>query len=344
MTVPDPSTTTTAVAADAPVKLSYDITQHSLLANDGPLEPRDMAPLRPSTLDTPLEELQRRYNEDGYLFMKGVLPVADVKACRSAYFEFMRPTGVLAPGTDAVAGIFDAAKPASAFPGIGVTTDAGGYGDISDSAQLFLTKALKAHTEPFYESLCAHPALRDFVARLTGWGADTVTLRRTLLRNNLPGTKAIGVHYDQIFLRHGEPTAVTAWVPIGDIEVRGGGLIYLEGSHKLGAEIEAAFFEKAAAAGMTNEETRYAFNNNMMKSGLLADGPVEFGRERGKRWLVADYEAGDVVFHQPFMIHASALNESPTNAIRLATDLRFANGAREWDTRWMKDYEPEDGL
>jgi hypothetical protein len=47
-------------------------------------------------------------------------------------------------------------------------------------------------------------------------------------RNNIPGTKPIGVHYDQIFLRYGEPTSVTAWVPIGDVKVNGGGLIYLE--------------------------------------------------------------------------------------------------------------------
>ena len=53
-------------------------------------------------------------------------------------------------------------------------------------------------------------------------------MRRSLLRNNTPGNKAIGVHYDQIFLRKGEDTSVTAWVPIGDIGLTGGGLIYLE--------------------------------------------------------------------------------------------------------------------
>lgn len=36
------------------------------------------------------------------------------------------------------------------------------------------------------------------------------------------------VHYDQIFLRYGDPTSVTAWVPMGDIKLNGGGLIYLE--------------------------------------------------------------------------------------------------------------------
>lgn len=75
-----------------------------------------------------------------------------------------------------------------------------------------------------------HPAIRDFISKLTDWGDNTLTLRRTLLRNNTPGNKAIGVHYDQIFLRYNKPNSVTAWVPIGDIDIQGGGLIYLEGS------------------------------------------------------------------------------------------------------------------
>lgn len=63
---------------------------------------------------------------------------------------------------------------------------------------------------------------------MTGWGDNIISVRRSLLRNNTPGNKAIGVHYDQIFLRHGEDTSVTAWVPMGDISLTGGGLIYLE--------------------------------------------------------------------------------------------------------------------
>jgi hypothetical protein len=89
--------------------------------------------------------------------------------------------------------------------------------------------AIDAHYRQWYaEDFCRHPALMDFVSRFTGWESNTLGLRRSLLRNNIPGTKPIGVHYDQIFLRHGEPTSVTAWVPIGDIKVCGGGLIYLE--------------------------------------------------------------------------------------------------------------------
>jgi len=90
--------------------------------------------------------------------------------------------------------------------------------------------ALKAHTEPWYKDVfCQNPALLDFVAKVTGWGKETLAVRRTLLRNNTPGNKAIGVHYDQIVLRHGEDSSLTAWVPMGDVKLNGGGLIYLEG-------------------------------------------------------------------------------------------------------------------
>jgi len=53
---------------------------------------------------------------------------------------------------------------------------------------------------------------------------------------------------------------------------------------------------------MSDEETRDAFNANMMSTGFLSDGPAAFGRQHGRRWLVAAYEAGDVVLHSPHMV------------------------------------------
>ena len=46
--------------------------------NDGPLEPANTAPLRPTTLDTPIDEIRQRFQSDGYLFLKGLLPRQDV--------------------------------------------------------------------------------------------------------------------------------------------------------------------------------------------------------------------------------------------------------------------------
>ncbi|UNI22211.1 Phytanoyl-CoA dioxygenase [Purpureocillium takamizusanense] len=345
-----------APAAD-PQQQQPTIAGVHLRVNDGPLSPSSVSPLRASRPSEPLSALRQRYASDGYLFLKGLLPRDDVLAARAAYFTSLAPTGVLKPGTRPVDGIFDAEGARAAdFPGIGAGSvkNARPGGSSSERSVAFTDAALRAHTEPWYAGggggdaqeggFARHPALYDFVARFSGWGDDTLAVRRSLLRNNTPGNRAIGVHYDQSFMRHGEPTSVTAWVPMGDVRLEGGGLIYLEGGEALGAQIEDDFAAKARAAGMSDEETRNAFNANMMSSGFLCDGPAEFGREHGRRWLVAAYEAGDVVLHSPHMIHASTINDDPDNRIRLGTDLRFVNSARPWDTRWSNHYTFDDGL
>ncbi|KAH0839278.1 hypothetical protein AYO21_09310 [Fonsecaea monophora] len=323
-------------------------SREQFFVNDGPLASDQYADLRPTSLDTPIEEARRRFRADGYLFVKGLLPRKDVLAAREEYFKLLSPCGVLKPGTKPVEGIFDDTKDKLDFPGIGAGfTDSNGRptGPHPEVAALFVDLALQAHTEDWYkEDFCKHPALRNYVAQLTGWGDDTLGIRRTLLRNNTPGNKAIGVHYDQIFLRYGEDTAITAWVPMGDVSRQGGGLIYLEQGHTLGAEIERDFTTKAKASGLTDDEAKSAFNQNMMSGGLLADGPAEFGKRWNRRWLLTAYEAGDVVFHNAYAIHASTINHDPENRIRLGTDLRFVNKSRPWDTRWANDYAFGDGV
>ncbi|KAH7121764.1 hypothetical protein B0J13DRAFT_680363 [Dactylonectria estremocensis] len=323
-----------------------------LHVNDGLLAANEVEQMVSSYPNDSIEDLYNRYITYGYVLIRGLLPREDVLAAREAYFSSMEPSGVIKDGTKPVEGIFnDSASPAD-YPGIGAGSVRNAPPGSTDRSAIFVNAALKAHTEPWYagskdgsvRGFCNHPALKEFVARLTGWGDATLPVRRTLLRNNTPGNRAIGVHYDQSFMRYGEPTALTAWVPIGDVRLQGGGLIYLQGGDKLGQEIEEEFSTKAKAAGMTDEEMRYAFNANMMSTGFLAEGPADFGRMHGKKWLVSDYQAGDVVFHTPHMIHASTINHDPEGRIRLGTDLRFVNSARRWDTRWDKDYEFDDGL
>lgn len=279
------------------------ILADNLAVNDGPLNDENATLLRPSDPSLPLEELRKRYEEDGYLFLKQILPREDVLEARDAYFSALERTGILKPGTKPVEGIFDPAKSHLEYPGIGAGHADGNGRPGGDKAAEFVDLALEAHYKEWYaEKFCNHPALYDFVAKFSDWGKDTLSLRRTLLRNNLPGSKPIGVHYDQIFLRYGDPTSVTAWVPMGDIKINGGGLIYLEGGDKIGIELEQEFFKKAKQAGLSDEEAKSAFNSNMMATGLLSETPAEFAREHGRRWMVSSYEAGDVVLHKPHMV------------------------------------------
>lgn len=205
------------------------VLNKTLAVNDGPLTAENAGLLRASEPSLPLEELRKRYDEDGYLFVKGLLPRADVLETRKQYFDMIEPTGVLEEGSNPVDGIFNHTKSIDEYPGIGAGHADGNGRPGGDKAAKFVDLAIEAHYKDWYaEKLAHHPDLYNFVAKFTGWNEDTLTFRRSLLRNNIPGSKPIGVHYDQIFLRHGEPTSVTAWVPIGDIALEGGGLIYLE--------------------------------------------------------------------------------------------------------------------
>ncbi|KAF2016401.1 hypothetical protein BU24DRAFT_391696 [Aaosphaeria arxii CBS 175.79] len=316
-----------------------------LYVNDGLLRPDQVGGLKESTADMPVEELRRRYNEDGYIFLKGLLPREDVLKAREEYFKMLEPSGVLKPGTAPVQGVFDETKDKADYPGIGAGAADNNGKPGAATAEKFVDLALEAHYAHWYkETFCKHPVLKETIARISGWGDSTLGVRRSLLRNNTPGNKAIGVHYDQIFLRHGEPTSFTAWVPMGDISLTGGGLIYLENGHTLGREVEAEFTRKAKESGLSDEQTKNAFNQNMLSTGLLADGPKEYSDAFQRRWLVTAYEAGDVVLHTPYTIHASTMNFDHDNIIRVGTDLRFVDSSKPWDKRWDKDYEFNDGV
>lgn len=203
-------------------------TEEQLHVNDGPLKPEEIARLKSSDPNLPLGELRSRFKDNGYLYLKGLLPREDVLKAREQYFTFLAPSGVLEEGIAPALGIFNSTKDVKQFPGIGVGRVDANVGSGLESSD-FVSLALDAHGQKWYsEDFCKHPVLLDFMARFTNWSSNTHPLKRTLLRNNIPNTKAIGVHYDQIFLRHGEPTSVTVWVPIGDIALNGGGLIYLE--------------------------------------------------------------------------------------------------------------------
>ena len=76
---------------------------------------------------------------------------------------------------------------------------------------------------------------------------------------------------------------------------------------QLGKTLESEFTEKAKAKGLSEEEAKSAFNQNMLSTGLLDEGPGRFGRKFQRRWLVSAYEAGDIVIHNPYTVRLQTL-------------------------------------
>ncbi|WPH02073.1 Hypothetical protein R9X50_00492800 [Acrodontium crateriforme] len=302
--------------------------------------------MKETPINTSLDEMRRRFDEDGYIFVKGVMPREVVLDMREAYFEHLAPTGILKPGTSPREGIFDTTADPVAHNGVGGR-------DLPEDLER-QRKLTSAHSLPFYLAFLEHPKLRTFVQEFMGWKKD-VLVKRTLLRHNVPNGYSTGIHYDRIFLRAGEADFLTAWVPIGDCTASGGGLMYLENSTTIGQAMETDFTRRAAT--FSKQERISGFNQNMARDGQLSHNASELHRElaNGKwdnapvipqrRWLVGDYQAGDVVFHNPYMLHGAVKNDDPEARIRLSTDLRFYELGAPLDERWMQSvWHPEDGL
>lgn len=265
--------------------------------------------------------------------MPSIIHLANLEL-QPSYFSHISPTGIIAPSTPPRAGIFNPALDPLNHQGLG--------GTPIQASQSLLDSI---HSHPSYRSFLAHPSLRSFIRTLTGWDKE-VMLSRGLLRHNVPQSLSTGIHYDQLFLRAGDPVFATAWVPIGDCSAAGGGLMYLENSCAIGEACEKEFLQRQEAEDMSPEERVNAFNKHMGEGGHLSHDAEEFLKKegRGRRWLVADYEAGDVVFHSPWMIHGATKNEDESGRIRLATDLRFYEEGSKLDQRWMKTFYFGDGL
>ncbi len=70
-----------------------------------------------------------------------------------------------------------------------------------------------------------------------------------------------------------------------------GGLVYLEGSDRVGRRMEAEF--AARNVDLSPEERISAYNKNMAEGGWVTKNLPEMADRFDTRWLMADYEAGD---------------------------------------------------
>ncbi len=262
--------------------------------------------------------LREQYEAQGYVWLKHLIDPAAVWAFRQRYFDALRHTGILAPGSDARDGIY-----------------AGG----GEDKRLVTEKAVEIARWAAFEAFCLSRPILEFYEAL--FEEPAYLHKRMLIRYTRPGDpNCTGAHYDLVYLRAGTDRICTSWIPIGDIPVEMGGLVYLEGSDGWGRKMEAEFSIKNAE--LSPEERLSAYNKNMNEGGWLTKNVPELADRLNTRWLKADYEAGDMVVHSPYMIHASTVNENPEGRMRLSTDIRFQRASDAIDPRWQTHWYPGD--
>lgn len=251
--------------------------------------------------------LRRRYEEDGFLWLRGVLPAGRVRQLRGRYFSAF-PPGYLAPGTAPEDGVFSGRRP-EGLPNHGVE---------GHPAHAFVRSA------PFLEFVAA-PELRAVAETLLG-GPCRQLPRRILRHFDRSAPVASRAHADYSYLDRGTDRVVTLWIPLGDCPLETGGLVYQAGSHRLGADHVAALRRR---------------NDRPGDSRPLSHDLAWVAEQLGSPWSWADYRSGDVAAHGPSTIHASL--DTHTEPMRASIDIRYVAEGQPVDPRWLREWAGDDG-
>ncbi len=287
------------------------------LTNNG--QPLDSAPgsmglLRDSTDATAdRDELWRRWRNDGYLFLPGLLDREQVRGAREVMLARLAEV--------------------ASFEFVNL-----GYHVTGNNPAL--ERVLRqGPMVAFYELFLGGP-VRCF---------DYTWFRHKKAQSAV----STQPHYDGVYMSRGTPHLFTSWTPFGDVPIEMGGLMLLESSHRnqeliagygqtdvdLYCETELAgrLLERARQEGreLTADENSQILWNS---SGAYSKSAIRAQADLGGRWLTADYRMGDLVVFGMHLMHAS--HDNRTDEMRISTDTRYQLASDPVDERWIGDDPP----
>jgi ectoine hydroxylase-related dioxygenase (phytanoyl-CoA dioxygenase family) len=176
-----------------------------------------------------------------------------------------------------------------------------------------------------FQVFAADPRLEELASRILG--GPVRQLPRAIVRHFDRTTPlASRAHVDYSYLDGGSDQLVTVWIPLGDCPRPVGGLLYLEGTHAM----DRASFDFLGAVTDRPGDSR-----------AISHDLAWVSEQLGRRWLWADYRAGDVAVHSPHIVHASL--DTTSDIMRLSADLRYLRQGEKVDARWLQAWAGDDG-
>lgn len=273
-----------------------------------PFDDRHFAPMVDSTelLDDPVA-LRQRYRRDGYLYLRAVLDPDRLRRLRHSYFSMFDPR-YLDQHHPVEAGIFSGLHPTELAP----------HGTPGHPAHRFVRS-------PQFTAFAGDKTLAELAA--TVLGAPCHVLPRQIVRHfDRSSCRASRAHRDRRYLDEGSDRLLTMWIPLLDVPLATGGLIYLEDS------ADPNGVELAVPRRRTDRpDDRRAISHDL----------AWVAEQMGRRWLWRDFEAGDITVHSPWIVHATL--DTTTDAMRLSADLRFLVDGAAPDRRWLAPWSGDDG-
>ncbi len=254
-----------------------------------------------------VEELRRRFAEDGYLFMRGYLDRDTVLGARASLTSRLAESGVLDP----------------AYPHIDAVCKPG-------SGYVF--KPEITNNNEAVQNLLYSGRLTDFYTRF--FGEPIRHYDFTWLRAIGPG-KGTNPHCDLPYMGRGTHRHMTCWLPYGDISFELGGLMVLEGSHKRMDLLENYVYRDVDSYCENKpKEVAKAKEGGWSFTGTLSHNPPAVRNKFGGRWLTTEFRAGDFLTFGMFLVHASLDNRS-NNRLRISSDSRYQRASEPIDERWV---------
>lgn len=242
-------------------------------------------------------QLPQQLARDGYVLLRQALDPERVRRARHAVLEHLAAVGEIA-------------EPLDAAVATGTSRRAAEHADLG----------------AFWRTVCESPDIRQLthgaqLAEISAalLGKPTVPFDFLWLRTMLEG-RASPLHFDHVYMNRGSWNMVTAWIPLGDVPMRSGPLLVVEGSNQ---------FEDVIAQYRGVDVDRDGL------PGSFPGDAVAFARERGVRLLTADFQIGDVILFDMFTLHGSCDNRMGGGRVRLSCDVRWQGADEARDDRWF---------
>lgn len=254
------------------------------------------------------DELRRRYADDGYVLLRGLLARRDVDAACAEIADSLAARGLLDPRFPSMQRIARRGASVSAF----------GVEDEDRRFPAVRTLSLSGALAAFHDRFLDAPARAfDFV-----W-----------LRIMAPG-QATPPHCDIVYMGRGSHDLCTSWIPLAPVALQDGPLMLLERSHAIGRLREG--YARMDVDRDGNRRRVRLKHGRIFRGGDYSRHPRKVRAELGGRWLTSSFEPGDVVVFSPFLMHGSLDNGSA--AFRLSVDVRYQRASDPFDERWIGEH------
>ena len=149
----------------------------------------------------------------------------------------------------------------------------------------------------------------------------TKQLKRIVIRHLHKGSRTSAkAHRDA---QWSKGNVLSSWIVLGDCPIDSGGIVYLEKSNKIDLQKVKSFFPK------------------FINTKWITDDLKALSDKTKKRWCFANFQAGDLVVHDPNVIHASL--DANNDYMRLSIEVRFIPAKENPDSGWTREWSGGDG-